>query len=296
MLCSRAAHRIVVRAALLRGPPRGGVCSAGAWPPSSWGTLCWCLSAAVVVRGVVVLGLGCRRVCRLGAGVGFGLVVLVVVFEPAPCSACFVCSVLSSAPYCRRVRMGVVGGWIAVVVVLITWPGRVLCWCAAPLMVGRTVLVRAPPYGGACCVGVWPPPCLGVLRWFVVSLLVGRAVLVCAPLMVGRSVSVCPSPCAGACCVVFWPPPWWDVLRWCVAPLPVGRDVSVPARRGRGVWFGVSSSVRWVVVAVVLLAWSGLVLCWCVPPPLLGRAVFVRGPPLGGECCVGVLGFRFVVL
>ena len=284
VLCSRAAHHIVVRAALLRGPPRGGACSAGAWPPSWWGTLCWCLSAAVVVRGVVVLGLGCRRVCRLGAGVGLGFVVLVVVFELVPCAACFVCSVLSPPPYCRRVWMGVVSGWIAVVVVLITWPGRVLCWCAAPLMVGRTVLVRAPPHGGVCCVGVWPPPWWGVLRWFVVPILVGRAVLVRAPLMVGRAVSVCA------------PPPWWGVLRWFVAPLVVGRAVSVPARRGRGVWFEVWSSVRGVVVAVVLLAWPGLVLCWCVFPPLLGRAVFVRGPPLGGECCVGVFGFRFVVL
>ena len=190
-----------------------------------------------------------------------------------------------------------VGGWVAVVVVLITWPGRVLCWCAAPLMVGRTVLVRAPPHGGPCCVGVCPPPWWGVLRWFVVPLLVGRAVLVLARLMVGRAVSVCaPPPRGGACCVGLWPPSWWGVLRWCVAPLSVGRAVSVPARRGRGVWFKVSSSVRWVVVAVVLLAWPGLVLCWCVPPPLLGRAVFVRAPSLGGECCVGVSGFRFVVL
>ena len=70
----------------------------------------------------------------------------------------------------------------------------------------------------------------------------------------------------------------------------------MPARRGGGVWFGVSSSVGWIVVSVVLLAWPGLVLCWCVPPPLLGRAVFVRAPPLGGECCVGVFGLQFVVL
>ena len=36
--------------------------------------LCWCLSAAVVVRGVVVLGLGCRHLCRLLAiMVGFAL-------------------------------------------------------------------------------------------------------------------------------------------------------------------------------------------------------------------------------
>ena len=311
------------RAALLRYPPRGGACSAGAWPPSWWGTLCWGLSAAVVVRGVVVLGLGCRRVCHLGAGVGFGLVVLVVVFEPAPCAACFVCSVLSSAPYCRRVRMGVVGGWIAVVVVLITWRGRVLCLCAAPLMVGRTLLVRAPPPGGACCVG-------------------------------------------------FWPPSWWGALCWCVPPLLLGCAVLVPPCRDGGVWFGLSSPVRWVVVVVVLLAWSGLVLCWCVPPPppvgacrvcacpppwwgllwwrvrvsvrdvvagwmlglfcwfadvsvavrpalsgvcclwcLRGRGRCCVGacpplcwgvpclcvpPPLGGACCVGVFGFWFVVL
>ena len=43
--------------------------------------LCCCLSAGVVVRGVVVLGLGSSRVCRLAAGVaGLGMVVLVVVF------------------------------------------------------------------------------------------------------------------------------------------------------------------------------------------------------------------------
>ena len=117
-----------------------------------------------------------------------------------------------------------------------------------------------------------PPPWGGVLRWFVVPLLVGRAVLERAPLMVGHAVSVCA------------PPSCWGALCWCVAPLWVGRAVSVPPRRGGGVWFGLLSSAGWVVVAVVLLAWPGLVLCWCVPPPLLGRAVFERAPPLGGAC------------
>ena len=82
MLCWYAARRMVGRAALFCGPPHGGTCCAGAWLPPWWGVLCWCLSAAVVVPGVVVPGLGCHRVCRLAAGVvGLGLVVLVVVFE-----------------------------------------------------------------------------------------------------------------------------------------------------------------------------------------------------------------------
>ena len=85
-------------------------------------------------------------------------------------------------------------------------------------MVGRAVLVRGPPHGGACCVGARG------LRW---------------------------------CCVVWW------CLAWVVV-------------------------VCWVAVAAVLFASPGLVLCWCVPSPLLGRAVFVRGPPHGGMCCVGV--------
>ena len=68
---------------------------------------------------MVVLGLDCRRVCRLAAGVvGLGLEVLVVVFQPAPCAVYFVCSVMSSPPYGRRVWVAVVGSWVAVVVVL----------------------------------------------------------------------------------------------------------------------------------------------------------------------------------
>ena len=81
VLCWCVAPPKVARAVLACGPPYGRPCCFVVWPPSWWGVLCWCLSAAVVVRGVVVLGLGCLRVCRLAAGVvGFGLVVLVVVF------------------------------------------------------------------------------------------------------------------------------------------------------------------------------------------------------------------------
>ena len=73
--CWRVARLMVGRAALLWGPPHGGACCVGALPASWWCVLCWYLPAAVVVRGVVVLGLGCC-LCRQATGVVvFGLVV-----------------------------------------------------------------------------------------------------------------------------------------------------------------------------------------------------------------------------
>ena len=42
-----------------------------------------------------------------------------------------------------------VGGWVAVAVVLLAWPGLVRCWCVRPTLLGRAVLVRAPPPYGA---------------------------------------------------------------------------------------------------------------------------------------------------
>ena len=65
-----------------------------------------------------------------------------------------------------------------------------------------------------------------------------------------------PPPWWGVLC---WcvPPPMWGVLRWFVAPLLMGRAVLVPARRGGGVWLGLSLSVGWVAVAVVLFALPG---------------------------------------
>ena len=222
--------------------------------------LCCCLSAGVVVRGVVVLGLGCRRVCYLTAGdVWFGLVVLVVVFQPEPCGACFVCSVLSLPPYGLYVWVAVVGGWVAVVAVLIAWPSLVLRWCAAPLLVGRAVLVRARPHAGVCCVGVWPPHC-GVC-----------CVDFLAPLMVGRAVLVRGAPHGGACCVGARRQRWWCVVWWCLA------------------WVVV---VCWVAVAVVLFASLGLVLCWCVPnPPCWGVPCLWMAPPLVARAVLVCSGF-----
>ena len=214
-----------------------------------------------------------------------------------------------------------VGGLVAVVAVLIAWPGLVLCWCAAPLLVGRAVLA-CPGLGSwrcsrldarlalfVCCgicrrtasvVGCWLSVVFAwlglVLCWCMPPPLLGRALFVPAP-----------PPWWGVLC---WcaPPPWWGVPRWLVAPLMVGHAVLVrgPTLGGaccvgacppRWLW------VAWVVVVcwvrcgcgcVVCLAWVGAVL---VPGPLLlGRAMFLRAPPVVGACCVGVLGFRLVVL
>ena len=246
-----------VGAVLACGPPHGRPCCFAAWPPSWWGVLCRCVAPLMLGHAVLVpvrrsgcawcggLGLGLsscvpprgRRWVRVRVGCACGGV-LAGAMRGLLCLFGVVCATIQSAcsDGCgRRLGCG--------------------CGCVDHLARPGVVLVRGPPHGWAYCVGVCPPPWWGVLRWFVVPLLVGRAVLVRAPLMVGLAVSVCaPPPRGGACCVGLWPPSWWGVPRWCVAPLSVGLAVSVPARRGRGAWFGVLSSVWWVVVAAVLLA------------------------------------------
>ena len=311
-----------VAAVLACGPPHGRPCCCAAWPPSWWGVLCRCVAPLMVGRAVLVpvrrggcawcggawlwlsscVPPGGRRWVRVGgacggvlAGAMRGLFCLCGVVFAAIRSACSGGCGRALGCGCGCVdRLAGVGsvlvrgpphGWAYCVGACPPPPlWGVLCWCVAPPIMGRAVLVCGPPLGGACCVGLWSPSWWGVLCWCV------------PPSWWGVLCRCVPPPRGGACCVGLWPPSWWGVLRWCVVPLSVGRAVSVPARRGGGVWFGVWSSVGSVVVAVVLLAWPGLVLCCCVPPPLLGRAVFVRAPPLGEECCVGVFGFWFVVL
>ena len=188
-------------AALLWGNPHGGACCVGALAASWWGLLSWCTRAAVVVRGLVVLGLGCPRLCRLTTGVvGFGL----VVFKPVPCAACFVRVASSSQPYGWRVLVAAVGSRVAVVVVLFTWPGWVLCWCV--------------PFS-------W----CGLVRCCVARPMVGCDVLVCAPPppAVGRALPVCGPAHGRTCFPVAWPNSWSNMLRCCVAPLRVGRAVLV---------------------------------------------------------------------
>ena len=123
-------------------------------------------------HGVLVLGLGCLLCCLAAEIVGFGL----LVFESPPFAACFVGSASSSPPYSWRVRVAVVSVRGAVLVVLFAWPGLVLCWCVAPLLVGFAALAVAPP-------------------------IVGNAVLVRAPpATVGCAVSLCGPSQGGACC------------------------------------------------------------------------------------------------
>ena len=172
--------------------------------------------------------------------------------------------------------------------VLVRGPPHGWAYCVGappPPMVGRAVLVCAPPHGGACCVGLWSPSWWGVLCWCVRP------------------------PWWGVLCRCVPPPPWWSVLRWFVTPLVMGRAALVRGPPpGRACRVGACPPRSWCVVwgvvicsmgcgrgCVVGLAGVGAVLVRA-PPPLLGRALFVRGPPLGGACCVGVFGFRFVVL
>ena len=103
-----------------------GWCCAGAWPPSWWGLLRWCVAPPMVGRAVLV------RTCRPLWGV-----------------------------LCRCVAPPKVGR----VVLACGPPHGCPCCFAAPLMEGRAVPVRGPPHGGACCVGACPPRWLCVVWW-----------------------------------------------------------------------------------------------------------------------------------
>ena len=162
----------------------GGACCVGALPASWWVVRCWCLPAAVVVRGVVVLGLGCR-LCRL-ASLGSGWWCFSRRHAPL---------VLLVQRHRHRLTVGVFG-WL---------------WSAVGLQLGFCCLIGT----GWCCAGAWPPSWWSLLRWCVAPPMVGCAVLVraprplwgvlcccMAPPMVGRAMLVCGPPHGRPCCVV----------------------------------------------------------------------------------------------
>ena len=272
---------MVGRAALLCGPPHGGACCVGAWPPSWWSVVCWCLPAAVVWFGGVWLGLSSS----------IGWVTLAVVLlawpglvlcwcaPPPPAGACRVCS--WPPPWwgvlCRRIRVlvrGVVAGsmlgffwWFPFVSDSVGWHCPVLVVCGVCLAGVGAILVRAPPPVGACCVCAWPLPCWGVLCWCVPPPSWGVLRWFGPPSLVGPTVMVRGPHHGGACCVGACPTQWW-CLAWVVVVC----------------WVGCGSG------CVVSTAGVGAVLVR--GPPLLGRAVCVRAPPpLMGRVVSVCLGF-----
>ena len=220
---------MVGRAVWVRRPPHGGACSVGACPPRWLCVVWWCWACVVV----------CAAWRPASSGSGWWCL------KRAPCAACFVGSASSSPPYGRRVRVAVVGGQVAVGVVLFAWPGLVLCWCVAPLLVGFAALVRGPPHGRACCVGARPPP------------------------TVGRAVSLCGPSHGGACCAGVWPASCSAVLHCCVAPLKVGRSVRVCGPPHGGACFFAACLPRGLRVVWWCLAWA-VVVCAAWQPASLG--------------------------
>ena len=141
-------------------------------------------------------------------------------------------------------------------------------WCAALCGV---VVVCGPPHGGACCVGVWPPACWGVLRWGAVCCAVWCCLsLLCpAPLMVWLAALGC------------------GVLR-CVA-LCVALVCSPSCSHGGASHGGVWPPLWWGCVALCFVVSRCVVRCvWCAAPFVVGRAALVCGPLQGGAWCVGV--------
>ena len=238
--------------------------------------------------GLVVFGLGCR--CLFGrlwlllcGSLGRGRCSAGACPPPPPVGACRVCA--WPPPWwgvrCRRVLVlvrGVVAGsmlglfcWFAIVSATVrpALSGLGCLWC----LPGRSW----------CCTGACLAPSSGVLCLCVAPTMVGCAVMVCTLPMVGRAVLVCGAPHGGACCVGAWPPSWCGVLCWCLPAAVV--VVGLGSRRLLG-----GLRLRLCCLLGRHLCCSG---AW---PTSILACRFCGLPPLGGACCVGVFGFRFVVL
>ena len=242
-------------------------------------------------------------VCLAGVGA-------LLVLAPLPVGACRACAwpplggacCVGAGPPSRR---GVLCWWPPAAVVVFglgsrhllgglwlrfcCWLGR--GWCCAgacpPPLLGSAVSACSG-FGSSCCSGldarlVFLVRCClrrcttGIVRCWLSVVFAWPGLVLCWCV---------PPPPGGACCVGLWPPSWCRVLCWCLPPLLLGRAVLVPACRGGSVWFGLSSPVRWVAVAVVLLAWPVLVLCWCVPPlPCCGLPCLCVANSWSGVLC-----------
>ena len=162
------------------GPPHGGACCVGVWPPAWWGVPRWGAVCCVVWRCVLWW---CVAPLMVGRGVLCCVALRCVVL------CCVVCRDGGVWPssWWGVVRWGAVccAGWrcVSLWCMAPVWWG-VLRWCVAPLMVVRAALVCGPPYGWACCVGV-------------------RCVVLCGVVL---CVVLCDPPYGGACCVGVWAP------------------------------------------------------------------------------------------
>ena len=239
VLCC-VAPRMAGRAALVCGPPHGGACCGGVWPPSG----CGCVALCCVVSPCVAVC--CVPLCCV--------VLCVVLRGPPHGGARCVCV---SHPACS-------GMLLLGTVCCVLWR-CVLWWCVAPRMVGRVAFVFGPPHGGACRGGVWPPSWWGCFVLYsvvsccvVVSCVVLCCVVLCCVVLccvvlccvvlccvVLCVVVVCGPPHGGACFDGVWSPSWWGVLRYgavcSVAPRVGGRAAFVfgPPHGGAcrgGVW------------------------------------------------------------
>ena len=233
--------------------PARGWCCAGVWPPSWWGLLRWCVppphGKARCVRGRPPPTVG-RAVSLCG-----------------PCHGGACCA----------------GVWPA------SWSAVLRC-CLAPLMVGRALLVRGCPHGGACFVTACPPGWLYVVWSCLAWVVVVRAAWRPASLGSGWWCLWWCSSMRHARLVLF--------VRCCLCRLTVGVFGWMWLVVGLRLWFsdhlaGVGSVLlrcpphgAACCVGACPPPWWG-VLCWCVAPPIVGRAALLCACPHGGARCVG---------
>ena len=324
VLCWCVAPPTVGRAVLVRGPPHYRTCCFVAWPPSGCGVLCWCVAPLMVGRALMLPAR--RGGCAWCGGAWLGLLSCVPPgvrrrWVGVSCASGGVLAGAMRGLFCffgvafAALRSACSAGC--------DWRLGCVCGCVDCLAGVGSVLVRGLPHGGACCVGTGLPPRWGVLCWCVAPPWWGVLRSCVVPLMVGRAVLVRGPPHGGACCVGACPLCWWCVVWWCLAWVVVVCAACQPASFGLvwccfsrrharlvllvrrrlcrltvGVFGWLWSVVRlrlwlcclpgrgWCCAGAWPPSWWGL-LPWCVPPPMVGRAVLVRSPPPhGGSCCV----------